>query len=110
MIVDCERCPGQHLTPPACPSCVVRLLLEVAPARPPGPRADLARPTAERPVEVDLVRRTDDLGRELDTRERRAVAVLTAAGLLATPGGGRADGHGAGVRRAPGRGGRFRTA
>ncbi|MHA3704500.1 hypothetical protein ACXR2U_20200 [Jatrophihabitans sp. YIM 134969] len=106
VIVDCERCPGQHLSPPACPSCVVRLLLDTAPhqdgAQPPP---DLAFPSEARPVEVALVPRTDDLGRELDTREQRAVAVLTAAGLL--PGTG---GRGGGRRRSSGSRRQFRTA
>ena len=94
MIVDCERCPGQHLSPPACPSCVVRLLLDTAPRGGGGAPPDLVVPPESRPVAVELVRRTDDLGRELDTREQRAVAVLTAAGLLSGPGG-----HGTGRRR-----------
>lgn len=106
MIVDCERCPGQHLSPPACPSCVVRLLLDVAAPRASGVAPpDVVRQPESRPVEVELLRRTDDLGRELDTREQRAVAVLTAGGLLAGAGhrgGGR-------VRPATTRG-RFRTA
>lgn len=106
MIVDCERCPGQHVTPSACPSCVVRLLLDTqalpvplaAPERsgqsggPPAERAvpDLVHPEA-RPVAVELVRRTDDVGRPLDAAEQRAVAVLTDGGLLAgsSRGGGR---------------------
>lgn len=105
MIVDCERCPGQHLSPPACPSCVVRLLLDVAPREGGGPPPDVVRQPESRPVEVQLVRRVDDLGRELDTREQRAVAVLTAAGLLAGSGS-----HGGGRARAAGSRRRFRTA
>jgi hypothetical protein len=106
VIVDCERCPGQHLSPPACPSCVVRLLLDVAPPRGAGePPPDLGFAPEARPVAVELVRRTDDLGRELDTREQRAVAVLTAAGLLTGSGG-----HGDGRRRGAGTRRRFRTA
>ncbi len=106
MIVDCERCPGQHLSPPACPSCVVRLLLDVGPAAGAGVSPpDVVRPPESRPVEVQLVRRTDDLGRELDTREQQAVSVLTAAGLLAGVGG-----HGEGRGRAAGGRRRFRSA
>lgn len=110
MIVDCERCPGQHLSAPACPSCVVRLLLDTAPRGGGGAPPERVVPAAPldaatRPVAVELVRRTDDLGRELDTREQRAVAVLTAAGLVAG-GGGQGDRH----RRSAGRQRRVRTA
>lgn len=105
MIVDCERCPGQHLSPPACPSCVVTLLLGAAPPRTGGAPPDVVHQPESRPVEVALVRRTDDLGRELDTREQRAVAVLTAAGLLTDSGG-----RGGGRRRTSAAGHRFRTA
>ena len=106
MIVDCERCPGQHLSPPACPSCVVRLMLDTARSRADGgPPPDPVLAPQARPVEVQLVRRADDLGRELDTREQRAVAVLTAAGLLG--GTGR---HGGGQTRSAAGRRRFRTA
>lgn len=95
MIVDCERCPGQHLSPPACPSCVVQLVLQTAPAPPRRTRTagapsrgvdrvpvDLVAAPEGLPVAVSLLPRVDDHGRALDAAEQRAVAVLAAAGML----------------------------
>lgn len=76
MIIDCDRCPGRDILPPACPSCSLRTVLQAPRPRP----VDLG---PHRPPEQRL---TDDRGELLDAAELRAVAILTGHGLLAPPG------------------------
>lgn len=114
MIIDCDTCPGRHLPIPACPTCVVRMLLDRdLPVVPGSASLDLAFTPMRSAVAgsdrmgavpVELMRRTDDHGAPLDAREQRAVAVLTSRGLLAGVGTGPA------TRRAARRPSRPRTA